>query len=169
MPDGFREISPTEIMDNPFKLIDQDWMLITPGTLDSFNTMTASWGGLGVLWNKFIAICFIRPTRHTFGFMERAEWFTLSFFDKTHREALDFCGSHSGRDVDKIVATGLTPLVAESGAVYFSQARLALECRKLYFQDLNPDRLLDPTTERNYPNKDYHRMYIGEISRCLTK
>jgi flavin reductase (DIM6/NTAB) family NADH-FMN oxidoreductase RutF len=169
MPDDFREISPTQITDNPFTLIDKDWMLITPGTLDSFNTMTASWGGLGVLWNKSIAFCFIRPSRYTYGFMEKAQRYTLCFFDDTYRDALNFCGDHSGRDADKIAATGLTPVGAASGAVYFAQARLVLECSKLYFQDLDPDHFLDPAIEGNYRNQDYHRMYIGEIVRCLTK
>jgi flavin reductase (DIM6/NTAB) family NADH-FMN oxidoreductase RutF len=130
--------------------------------------MTASWGGLGVLWERKVATCYIRPTRHTFGFVEQSPQFTLSFFDETHRKALTYCGTHSGRDTDKVKGAGLTP-VKEGGFVYFSEARLVLACRKIYSQDIGPERFLDPRIEGMYPQKDYHRMYIGEIVKCLVQ
>lgn len=95
--------------------------------------------------------------------------FTLSFFAKEHRDALNFCGSHSGRDVDKVQKTGLTPAFTENGSVYFSEARMVLECAKLYSQNLDPAAFLDPKIEKNYPQKDYHRLYIGEIIQCMAK
>jgi len=165
---GFTEIQPELLADNPFKLIGKDWMLITAGTPESFNTMTASWGGLGVLWEKKVAFCFIRPTRHTYGFMEKSGEFTLSFFEEQHRKALTFCGSRSGRDTDKVKEAGLTP-VKKEGFVYFGEARLVLSCRKLYYQDISPERFLDPQIATMYPKKDYHRMYVGEIVKCLVK
>ena len=165
---GFIEMQPELLTDNPFKLIGKDWMLITAGTPESFNTMTASWGGLGVLWEKKVAFCFIRPTRHTFGFMEKAEAFTLSFFNEEHRKALVFCGSRSGRDTDKIKGAGLVP-VKKDNSVYFEEARLVLVCRKLYYQDISPAQFLDPKISEMYPLKDYHRMYAGEIVQCLVR
>jgi flavin reductase (DIM6/NTAB) family NADH-FMN oxidoreductase RutF len=143
-------------------------MLITAGEPGAFNTMTASWGGLGVLWERKVAFCFIRPTRYTYEFVERSGNFTLSFFEERYRKALSFCGSRSGRDADKVKGAGLTP-VHEAGFVYFSEARLVLACRKLSFQDVGPDRFLDPTIGDLYPQKDYHRMYVGEIITCLAK
>jgi flavin reductase (DIM6/NTAB) family NADH-FMN oxidoreductase RutF len=166
---GFREIAPESIKDNVFKLIDKDWMLITAGTIDAWNTMTASWGGLGILWNKSVAFCFVRPTRHTYGFMEKHDRFTLSFFEEEWREALNLCGTRSGRDTDKAKETGLKPVSGAQGTVHFEQARMVLECRKLYFQDISPERFLDPSIDKNYPNKDYHRMYVGEVLRCLAR
>jgi flavin reductase (DIM6/NTAB) family NADH-FMN oxidoreductase RutF len=163
---GAIEVGPEQLTDNPFKLIGADWMLITAGTSGSWNTMTASWGGLGVLWERKVATCYIRPTRHTFGFVEGAPFFTLSFFGEQHRKALTFCGTHSGRDTDKAKGAGLTPVSAD-GFVYFAEARLVLACRKLYSQDILPERFLDPRIESMYPQKDYHRMYIGEIVKCL--
>jgi flavin reductase (DIM6/NTAB) family NADH-FMN oxidoreductase RutF len=164
----FKTIKPEQLSDNPFKLIGKDWMLITGGAPDKFNTMTASWGGLGVLWERKVAFCFIRPTRYTYEFVERSENFTLSFFEERYRKAMTFIGTHSGRDTDKIKETGLTP-VKENGLVYFNEARLVLACRKLYFQDISPDRFLDPAINEMYPQKDYHRMYVGEIVKCLVK
>lgn len=167
--DLFAEINPEDIHDNVFKLIGSDWMLVSAGTRESFNMMTASWGGMGVLWNKNIAICFVRPHRYTYDFIERADFFTLSFFSEEHRTALNLCGSKSGRQVNKAAATGLTSVVGETGAIYFAEARLVLECRKLYFHDLNPAHFLDGDIHKNYSKRDYHRMYLGEIVHCLTK
>jgi len=165
----FIEVEPEGIRDNVFKLIGSDWMLVAAGTRDSFNMMTASWGGMGVLWNKNIAICFIRPHRYTYEFIERADTFTLSFFSEQYRDALNLCGSKSGRHVDKAATTGLTPVDGATGAVYFAEARLVLECRKIYFQDLNPAHFLDSDIHKNYPKRDYHRMYVGEILHCLAR
>jgi flavin reductase (DIM6/NTAB) family NADH-FMN oxidoreductase RutF len=162
-------IDPRTIPDNAFKLIADDWMLITGGTKDSFNTMTASWGALGELWHKKVCFCFVRPTRHTFSFMEKSETYTLSFFTEEHRAMLSFCGKVSGRDIDKVKQTGLTPVVTETGAVYFAQARLVLECRKIYCDDIDPKLFLAPEIHDAYPKKDYHRMYIGEILNCWTR
>ncbi len=144
-------------------------MLITAGNIKSFNTMTASWGGLGVLWNKNVAFIFIRPQRYTYGFAERSGFFTLSFFGEEYRDALNFCGSHSGRDVNKMEHTGLIPVETDRGNVYFSQARTVMECRKLYAGDILPEQFIDRALEKKiYPSKDYHRFYIGEIVKCFS-
>ena len=170
MSDNFTEIAPTAIKDNTFKLIGRDWMLVTAGTTAAFNPMTANWGGLGYLWNRDVCFCFVRPQRHTYSLMESADHFTLSFFDKAHRAALDYCGSRSGRDVDKVAATGLTPITDETGAVYFAEARLVLVCRKLYGGDLSGAAFTDPSLPAEiYSKGDFHRMYVGEIVRCLAR
>ncbi len=169
MATNLRPIDPRKITDNPFKLIADDWMLVTAGDLKSFNTMTASWGTFGELWHKKICTCFVRPVRHTYAFMEKADIFTLSFFAEKYRDALKLCGTKSGREVDKMAATGLTPVSDENGAVYFAQARLVMMCRKIYTHDLDPARFLDPKIDDEYPDKDYHRMYVGEIVRCLAE
>jgi flavin reductase (DIM6/NTAB) family NADH-FMN oxidoreductase RutF len=165
----FRTVAPESIRDNTFTLIGSDWMLITAGTGKSFNTMTASWGAMGILWNKPVCFCTVRPTRYTFGFLERAAVFTLSFFNERYRKVLNFCGSHSGRDIDKVAQAGVTPVDTPSGGVAFQEARLIVECRKIYWQDISPQNFLDPALDGNYPDKDYHRMYVGEILHCLEK
>jgi flavin reductase (DIM6/NTAB) family NADH-FMN oxidoreductase RutF len=165
----FTVTDPETITDNPFKLIGSDWMLITAGSRESFNTMTASWGGMGVIWNKKVCFCVVRPTRHTRLFTDISSYFTLSFFEERYREVLNYCGTHSGKDVDKIKETRLTPLFGDN-TIYFAEARLVFECKKLYYQDINPANFLDPTIDnRNYPLKDYHRLYVGEIVSCLVK
>lgn len=165
---SFVQIRPTEIQDNVFKLLDHDWMLITAGCSSGWNTMTASWGGLGILWGKPVAYIFIRPTRHTYKFTESQAFFTCSFFDESWRAALEFCGSHSGRDTDKAAETGLTPVFSPEG-IYFEQSRLALQCRKIYNHDITPAGFIDPSIEKHYSKSDYHRMYIGEIRQCLLR
>lgn len=153
---------------NLFHLLDDKWMLFTAGSKTAFNTMTASWGGFGILWNKPVGIGFVRPQRHTFGFANESDMFTLSFFSDQHKGALEYCGAHSGREVDKVAKTGLTPVFTERGSIYFSQANLVFECRKLYFDDLRPDSFIDKNLIKNiYPKGDFHRFYVGEIINCF--
>lgn len=166
---SFVEIKPEAIEDNPFKLVGHDWMLIAAGTPKRFNMMTASWGGMGVLWDKNVAFCFVRPTRYTFEFMEDNETFTLSFFSDDYRRVLEYCGSHSGRHVNKVEKTGLSAVAGSIDTVYFEEARLVFECRKLYFADMNPSAFLAQTLTDIYPEKDYHRMYVGEIVKALAR
>ena len=101
--------------------------------------MTVSWGSVGIMWNKPVAFTFIRPQRYTFGFLEKNGMFTMSFFDEEYRKALQICGTKSGRDIDKVAATGLTPAFTEDGVPYFEEAKLVLICKKLYAQDLNEE------------------------------
>ncbi len=168
MSNIFKEIKPELITDNPFKLIGSDWMLITAGSKESFNTMTGAWGGFGIMWAKNVAWCVIRPNRHTYTFIEESPFYTLSFLEEQYRDILTYCGTKSGRDVNKVTETGLTPVFGENG-IYFAEARLVLECKKIYFQDILANNFLSSEIEEYYPQKDYHRMYLGEIVKTLTR
>lgn len=166
---GFKEISAKEIAENPFKLIGDDWALVTGGSKEEFNTMTISWGGVGIMWGKPCAFTFIRPQRYTFGFMENNDYYTMSFFDEKYKDALKFCGSKSGRDFDKVKETGLTPAFTDDGAVYFEEAKLVLVCKKMYAQSLNEECITDADSVKKWYNNDYHKMYVSEIVKVLTK
>lgn len=150
------------------KLIGKDWMLISSGTEEKFNMMTASWGGIGVLWNKNVAFSFIRPQRYTMDFVENNDYYSLSFYNKEYRESLSYCGKFSGRNVDKIKESKLTP-VFDNNTVYFSEASLVLICKKIYGQFIDPKCFIDEKISSNYPEKDYHKMFIGEIEKILIK
>ena len=144
---------------------DRQWLLLTAGDPRSgSNSMTVGWGSFGVMWGKPFALVVVRPTRFTWQYMEKAADFTLCAFGEQFRKALSYFGSRSGRDGDKVKATGLTPAPSRVvRAQGFQEAELIVECRKLYFGDLDPSHFLDPSTETHYPHKDYHRMYFGEI------
>lgn len=165
----FKTLASADLRDNAFRLIGHDWMLIAAGTPESHNMMTASWGGLGVLWEREVCFIFVRPTRHTFGFLNRSPGFTLSFFEERHRAALEYCGSHSGRDGDKAKAAGLTPQFDGPDTVTFREARMAIVCRTLHRQDLDPAGFLDPAIEGFYPKCDYHRLFVGAIEKILVR
>lgn len=159
------KIDPKELIENPIKLIGDDWMLITAGKEKRFNTMTANWGGVGYLWNKPVVFVFVRPERYTFEFTEANDCFSLSFFDAQHKTALLRCGATSGRDTDKIAETGLTPAFTELGTPTFQQARIIIECKKLYSDMLSPENFLDrELLSKWYQEKGApHKMYIAEI------
>ncbi len=163
-----KETDIREINESPVSLIGDNWALITAGNSEKFNTMTVSWGALGVLWGKPAAFVFIRPQRYTFEFFEKEEFFTVNLMGTENRDILTFCGRNSGRDCDKIEKTGLKPIYLENG-VTFEQAEYTLLCRKSAAQDIDPKGFIDPSIESNYSNKDYHRMYIGEIVKVFKK
>lgn len=164
MKQNFIKTDTENLKDNVFSLIGNDWMLITAGEMNSWNTMTASWGQLGIMWNLPVSVCYIRPQRYTAEFVEQNEFYTLSFFSEQYRNALKFCGSRSGRDYDKAKETGLSPMQTENGSVAFEQARLILECRKLYTDVLKKESFASGQhMNRHYPNDDFHRIYMGEI------
>ena len=172
-----KDIQAFQFPGSPFARIGKDWMLITAGDISTnrgnWNTMTASWGGMGVLWGLDVTFVFVRPVRHTFGFMENSPLFTLSFFDESFRPALEICGQKSGKDTDKADAAGLSPeyfcggLI--DGAVGFKEAREIIICRKLYAKDIDPACFVDASLDKHYPDKDYHRMYAGEIIGIKTR
>lgn len=162
-------VSPYELNESIFKLFDKDWALVTAGSPDGVNTMTVSWGCAGILWHKPVCICFIRPQRHTLGFVESNDRLSLSFFDEEYRGALTYCGRNSGRDVDKFKECGLTPVFSDKGAAYVEEARMVMLCRKLYVGDIEEAGFLDTDMLKNYKEKDYHRFFICEIEEILKK
>lgn len=147
-------------------LWDVQWFLLTAGDFATreYNSMTVSWGSLGVIWNRPFAQVVVRPVRHTFSFIEKHPTFTLCAFPGQYQDALQMLGTKSGRDGNKIAESGLTPQAATAvAAPCYAEAELVLECRKMYSGDIDPERFLDPAIDRYYPDKDYHRMYFGEI------
>lgn len=165
----FYEIKPEQIEKNPFSMIGKEWMLIGAEKEGKVNAMTASWGGVGVLWNKNVVFAFVRPQRYTKEFIEASDRFSLTFFDECHKKELQYFGSVSGRDEDKIEKTGFTVEHAE-GAPYFSEGNLAVICKKLYAGSIDPQAILSPEIDKTiYPDKDYHVVYIGEIVKVLMK
>lgn len=167
---GFRKIEPMALTSNVFEMLDRDWMLITAGDMLKHNTMTASWGMFGFLWRKPVVNIFIRPQRYTYNFVDESNHFSLSFFGTKYREALNICGTKSGRDIDKIKEANLTPIQTPNGTVSFLEARLIFDCVKLYSDDIVPNCFNDNQVPLSiYPQNDFHRFFIGEIVGCYER
>ncbi len=164
----FKEITPKDLTENAVDLIGLNWMLIASGDKEKYNMMTASWGGLGVIWHKPVCFIFVRPSRYTYEFIEKNDQFSLNFFTEDYRPILNVCGSKSGRDINKMKECKLTT-TAENGTIYFNEARITLVCKKLYYDDLKSDHFLHPIQDNFYKNGNFHRMYIGEILKCYVK
>ncbi|HEK8843276.1 TPA: flavin reductase [Clostridioides difficile] len=166
---GFREVKIEELQFNPFTKIGKEWLLITAGDSEKFNTMTASWGGVGVYWGKNVVTTYIRPQRYTKEFVDSNDTFTVAFFDETYREALNICGTISGRDINKIEKAGLTPYFVDD-TVAFEEANMIIVCKKLYHSNMPPENFDAKENDKKwYPEKDYHTMYISEIIKVLVK
>lgn len=164
---NFKEIKTENLKGNPFQLIGKDWMLVTAGNSDKVNTMTASWGGLGVMFGKDVAFIVIRPQRYTREFIDHEDTFSLSFLDKSYRKELNYLGSVSGRDENKIEKSGLT-VEFLNDTPYFNESTNVLICKKLLRQPFDSNSLLiEGMNQTFFPNKDYHILYIAEITKVL--
>jgi flavin reductase (DIM6/NTAB) family NADH-FMN oxidoreductase RutF len=164
------EIPPMDLVLRPFRQWDKVWFALAAGDFSTqkFNAMTVSWGSLGIMWGRPFVQVVVRPTRFTHRFMEKADNFTLCALPEKHRAGLNILGSKSGRDGDKIAAAGLTPAASQIvSSPLFAEAELVFECRKIYSDDFDPSRFLDPSIETQYSEKDYHTMYFGHILRIF--
>lgn len=164
-----KEISPKEIERNTFNLIGNDWMLITAENDKKVNTMTASWGGLGVFCNKDVAFTFIRPQRYTKEFVDNSDTFSISVFPDKYRNELSYLGKVSGRDENKIEKANLT-VKHKNGTPYFEEANLVLICNKMCATDLSADSFIQKELcDKFFASDDFHTLYISEIIKVLVK
>ena len=165
----FQPMDPEIPMINPFKMIGKDWFLITAGDENKANTMTAGWGGTGVLWGKNVIFIFVRESRYTKEFLDAKDTFSISFLDAKDRPALKYLGAVSGRDEDKI-ANARIHLDYEEGTPYIDEARTVILCRKLSKTEIDPEQFLDPEIDGKwYKDHDYHTMYVGEITKFMAR
>lgn len=166
---NFKQLTPEELHQNPFKMIGKDWLLVTAEKGGQQNTMTASWGGVGINWGKPVVYIFIRPQRYTKEFIDTANTFSLSVLPESYRKQLSYLGSVSGRDENKIEKAGLT-VNHEGSTPYFDESDLVFICKKLYAQELKAECFIDKECdEKWFSNKDYHTMYVAEIISVLQK
>ena len=166
---SFKEVKAEELELNPFEKIGSEWLLITAGDGEKSNTMTASWGAMGVMWGKNAVTVYIRPQRYTKEFVDREELFTISVLPESLRKALNYCGTVSGKGINKIKEAGLTPYPVE-GTVGIQEADLIMVCRKMYHEVIKPECFdVKENDEKWYPERDYHMMYIAEVVKVLVK
>ena len=165
----FIEVKPENFQVSPFEMIGNEWMLITAGTPEQLNTMTASWGGLGVMWAKNVSYVVIRPQRFTKEFIDSNDSLSLCFFDSSFKKQLGYLGTVSGRDEDKIKNAQLT-VCYEDGVPYFDEAKTVIICKKLYSQEYKPECFIDTELDSKfYAAADHHTLYISEILKIMNR
>ena len=168
---SFKELDVQDLDINPFEAFGSEWGLVTAGDERGYNTMTVAWGAMGAAFGKFtpIVTIFVRPQRVTKQFIDAADRFTLSFYGAGHKRELGVLGTKSGRDTDKVAEVGFTPLFVD-GTTAFEQARLVFVCRKLYADELKPERFCDPTVDAAmFHEHDYSTLYIAAIEKVLVR
>lgn len=182
LENGFKQIDPRQLADNPFQLIGYDWTLMTAEKNGVANTMTVAWGGLGFMWGKPAIFVAVRPERYTFEFSEAAETFSIASFDmkndqdKKIRKMLTYCGTVSGREEDKIQKSDLT-LLHEGETPYFAESRLVFICKKIMATVFNQTEICDPAYNKFYGGSNdqsglgggFHTLYIAQISHVFIK
>lgn len=154
---------------NPFTKIGNEWALVTAGNKDKTNCMTISWGGVGVLWGKNVVYIFIRDSRYTKTLIDNSDFFSVCFLDKKYRDALNYCGSHSGKNEDKIANSGLS-VGHKLGIPYIDESSILLLCHKLSATKIGKDSFTDSEIyEKWYSDNDMHTMYVAEIMDVFAK
>ncbi|WP_457559173.1 flavin reductase family protein [Candidatus Harpocratesius sp.] len=168
---NLNEISIEEVSKNFFIGMQKEWFLITAGTIDRYNMMTAAWGGAGILWEQPVMYIFVRPSRYTYEFLNQNKLFSLNFLPEEKRKILKICGSKSGRNINKMEIDGLSPVSIKLSdeTVYFKEADLVFICEKIFFQDLNSEQIPNSVKNEFYSSGDYHRMYVGKILKCYQR
>lgn len=160
---------PIELMEmNPFTKLSKEWALVTAGSKKEYNMMTVSWGGVGVIWGKNAATIYVRDSRYTKEFVDESDFFTVAFLDENYREALNICGTKSGRDIDKFAESGLTPAFRH-GIPYPDEANLVFVCKKMAAVRMTEEHFTDPEVMKFYADGDMHTMYIAEIIEVLAR
>lgn len=167
---GYERIAPKTLDGNPISLFADNWFVVSAGNKDKFNEMTISWGSLGNVWNEPSVTIYIRNNRFTYPFINNGKYFVLNSFDEEYRDKVKFIGTHSGRDMDKVKATGLTQQFTPLGNPYFREARMVIECEKIYSDDIDRSRLFKKGNEMySSDSKETHRMFIGRIVNLWIK
>ncbi|MDO4518672.1 MAG: flavin reductase [Eubacteriales bacterium] len=166
---SFKKVEIENLQFNPFTKIGKEWLLISAGNKEKNNTMTASWGAMGVIWGKNAITVYVRPQRYTKEFLDREETFTISVLPEEYRKALTYCGKVCGKGIDKIKEAGLTAYPVD-GTTAIEEAELIFVCKKMYHNEITPEGIQEESIDAaNYPAKDYHTMYIAEITQVLVK
>lgn len=159
-----KQITPAELNLSPFTKWSTEWALITAADGKKVNTMTAAWGGLGVVWSKNVVTVYVHPDHYTHEFLEKTDKFSVTFF-KDQKAALNLLGTVSGRDRDKIKESGLTVEWAD-GTPVFKEAVLTITCEMIYKEELRRENFLSKEiADRcwNPASPSLHSMYIGEV------
>lgn len=164
---ALKQVKTEDIVFNPFTSLMKEWALVTVRSGERINTLTIGWGGFGVLWQRYIATIYIRPCRYSKELLDNADSFSITFLPDTYRDALLYCGKVSGRDEDKIKGCGLT-LDYRDGVPYFKEGKRVFFAKKIYSDVFREENFADSSiSDSIYPEKDYHTMYLAEITAIL--
>ncbi len=170
----FKSISPEELSDNVFKLVGKDFTVISAGNETHYNSMTASWGGFGILFNKPTTWCFLRANRYTLELIKQQQSYTMTYFSDEYKDQVLFLGSKTGRDTEKMKEVSLTHVLTPAGNSSFKEAKLIIECKLTEISTVHPDDFYtqegkDFIKEGYDDAKDYHKLIFGEITNVWIK
>jgi flavin reductase (DIM6/NTAB) family NADH-FMN oxidoreductase RutF len=169
----FEELfSPIEAKDIPgdvFTHVGTDYTVITAGNPEHYNSMVASWGGWGILFNQPSTWCFLRSSRYTLELMRKEQTYTMTYFDEAYKEDIILFGMKSGRDTDKMKESQLTSVQTPAGNMTYKEARLILECKLTEVTTVSPGDFYTEEgrqfiTDAHAETNDYHKLVFGEIT-----
>ena len=170
----FTEMDPEDLHDNIFKLVGKDFFVVTAGTKEHYNSMTASGGGLVLLFRRPATLCILREDRYTLELMKEEQVYTISYFPDDYKKQVLFLGSASGRASNKMEVVDLSPIQTPSGTPTYAEARLVFECSLMALTTPQTDDFVTPETreltEKGFQEAGLYRKYVfGEITHLWAK
>ena len=132
---------------------------------DKVNTMTIAWGGINFVWHEKVFVAYVRYTRNTFEMLNNTDEFTISIpLSNQLKKELAFCGTKSGRDVDKIEECNFTLIEGRTiNTPIISECEMHYECKVIYKQAMEPGNIKADILKRYYANSNFHVIFYGEI------
>jgi flavin reductase (DIM6/NTAB) family NADH-FMN oxidoreductase RutF len=166
----FQPVSFEDIESGPYQFGGDNWMLITSEKDGKVNSMTASWGGVGYIWDKRCSFIFVRESRYTKELLDASGVYSLSFMDhKEYHGTMKYLGMVSGRNEDKIAGARLH-IGRDQGIPYLDEASSVILCRIMYRQAFEESGFVVPDiVKKVYKDGDYHTMYVGEMVKAMIR
>ena len=163
------EIPYTQHLDVTFERMNSGGILLmTRDRSGRANPMTVGWGTVGVVWGRHVFCVLVRPSRYSFECLEANPDFTVNVQPADRADIVEYCGTHSGRRVDKCKELGLSVIPSKLVKTpIIEECNLHYECKVIHKNDILLDHLHPPIIDEYYPKRDNHRVYFGEILRAL--
>jgi len=158
------ELPSSDVTEQALKQLEIGAFLTTQ-KVDKVNTMTIAWGGINVVWGKTVFVVYVRYSRETYNMLEHNDEFTVSIpIHRDLKKELAYCGTKSGRDVDKIKDCKFTLIPGRIvGTPIIGECDLHYECKLIYKQAMEPNAITDQVKARYYSTNNFHVVYYGEI------
>ncbi|MBU0637377.1 MAG: flavin reductase [Planctomycetes bacterium] len=147
-----------------YRMTSEGILLAAQAADGRLNAMTIGWGLFGLVWGRPLFQVLVRPSRYTYQCIERTSDYTVCVLPPELTEVATYCGTMSGRDVDKLSEKDLTILPSThitSGGI--AQANIVFECKVVHYNEVQAPAFPVEIVTNYYPDGDWHRIYFGEI------
>lgn len=132
------------------------------------NGLTIGWGSLGTLWSKPCCSVYVHALRYSKHIFDGADGFSVCWLSEEHKNVVNYFGTASGRDEDKMANSKLT-VASIDGVPYFEESDMVIICKKMGQSDFDANNISVERINNWYKKDGVHTIYQGEITHVLRK